>query len=104
MADTNAEMNTVAEEILDNVDPMAVVGNDKYRTFDIRNPKDALYTVGLGALGALAVEGAKFLAKKTIKVGGKVVNNIKEKHNAKKAAKAKVVEGTATTVDETPAE
>ena len=97
--DNNEMINNVAEEVVN--DAVEKTTDTNYENFLIvENPKSIALKVVCTAGGVALFEAGKWAVKKIWRSGEKVVGNFKDKRNAKKAAKAKIVEGTDCVVED----
>lgn len=95
----NEMINNVAEEVVNNaVEEMADTTPEYIRT--VETPKTVALTIAYSAAGIAFFEAAKWGIKKVWAFGEKTVGKIRDNKNAKKAAKAKVVEGTDCVVED----
>ena len=92
--DNNEMINNVTEEVVTD----AVENTVTTSAFAQKHP--ALYLAGAAALTTSAVVFAGCIAESICELGGKVRDKIRDKRNAKKAAKAKIVEGTDCVVED----
>jgi len=89
----NETINNVTEEVVNNTVETAVTTDP---TFAQKHP--LLYATGVGACIMSGIVAGAHLTEKAFDLGEKAVNKLRDKRNAKKAAKAKAVEGTDQTV------
>lgn len=87
--ENNEMINNVTEEVVTDAVENTVATTS---TFAQKHP--ALYLTGAAALTTGAVVFAGYMAESICEFGSKICNKIRDKRNAKKAAKAKIVEGT----------
>lgn len=100
MANETAEMiNNAAEEIKETPVKEMVENVIQYIRV-VENPTSIALKITCCAVGIASYEAVKWIVKKTVRFGEKKANDFKDKRNAKKAAKAKPVEGTDCTVEE----
>lgn len=91
----NETINNVTEEVVNNAVENAVAADP---TFAQKHP--VLYATGAGACIMTGIIAAAHVTEAVFELGGKAFNKIRDKRNAKKAAKAKAVEGTDHTVED----
>ena len=97
--ENNEMINNAADEIVNDVVDKATDTN--YENFRIvENPSSIALKITCCAAGAALFEVVKWGVKKALGFGEKTVGKIRDKKNAKKAAKAKVVEGTDCVVED----
>lgn len=97
--DNNEMINNVANEIVNDVVDKAT--DTKYENLRIvENPGSIALKIACCAAGAAMFEVVKWGVKEALGFGEKTVGKIRDKKNAKKAAKAKIVEGTDCVVED----
>ena len=97
--DNNEMINNVAEEVVEKVAEKTADTN--YQKFLIvENPWSIALKIACCVAGIAVYKVVDVGVKKVWRSGEKVVGNFKDKRNAKKAAKAKIVEGTDCVVED----